>query len=141
MQAITLQELQKRFDQQEHQLAAATATAASTNGSEGVQVEPYFPEEKVQQELTMLHKVRHTRESEKGRGNGRGTAKKADGEWERQRDSGHGRGRGRKAEAECERQRGSGQGEALYHTHPSGLQAAEGGNQCSRKISRTRSDC
>lgn len=58
VQAGALQELQKRFDQQEHQLAAATATAASTNGSEGVQVEPYFPEEKVQQELTMLHKVR-----------------------------------------------------------------------------------
>lgn len=58
VQASALQELQKRFDQQEHQLAAATATAASTNGSEGVQVEPYFPEDKVQQELTMLHKVR-----------------------------------------------------------------------------------
>lgn len=58
LQAGALQELQKRFDTQEHQLAAATATAASTNGAEGVQVEPYFPEDKVQQELTMLHKVR-----------------------------------------------------------------------------------
>jgi len=58
LQASALQELQKRFDQQEHQLSAATATAAAANGSEGVQVEPYFPEEKVQQELTMLQKVR-----------------------------------------------------------------------------------
>jgi hypothetical protein len=57
MQASALQNLQKRFDTQEHELAAATATAAGTKGSEGVQVEPYFPEEKVQQELTMLHKV------------------------------------------------------------------------------------
>jgi hypothetical protein len=58
LQASALQELQKRFETQEHQLAAATATAASTTGAEGVQVEPYFPEDKVQQELTMLHKVR-----------------------------------------------------------------------------------
>lgn len=57
LQASALQNLQKRFDTQEHELAAATATAAGTKGSEGVQVEPYFPEEKVQQELTMLHKV------------------------------------------------------------------------------------
>jgi hypothetical protein len=61
LQAGALQELQKRFEQQEHQLQAATATAASTNGSEGVQVEPYFPEDKVQQELTMLHKVCHNK--------------------------------------------------------------------------------
>lgn len=61
LQAGALQELQKRFETQEHQLQAATATAASTNGSEGVQVEPYFPEDKVQQELTMLHKVRQNR--------------------------------------------------------------------------------
>jgi hypothetical protein len=61
LQAGALQELQTRFEQQEHQLQAATATAASTNGSEGVQVEPYFPEDKVQQELTMLHKVRHNK--------------------------------------------------------------------------------
>lgn len=58
LQASALQELQKRFDQQEHQLQAATATAASANGAENVQIEPYFPEDKVQQELTMLHKVR-----------------------------------------------------------------------------------
>lgn len=57
-QAGTLQELQKRFEQQEHQLVAATASASASNGSEGVQVEPYFPEDKVQQELSMLHKVR-----------------------------------------------------------------------------------
>lgn len=57
LQASALQNLQKRFDTQEHELAAATATAVGTKGSEGVQVEPYFPEEKVQQELTMLHKV------------------------------------------------------------------------------------
>jgi hypothetical protein len=57
VQGNALQELQKRFDQQEHALAAATATAAAANGSEGVQVEPYFAEGKVQQELSMLHKV------------------------------------------------------------------------------------
>jgi hypothetical protein len=57
-QSTALQELRKRFEQQEHQLEAATASAASTNETGQVQVEPYFPEEKVQQELSMLHKVR-----------------------------------------------------------------------------------
>jgi hypothetical protein len=56
-QAAALQDLQKRFMQQEHQLEAATASSATTADSEQVQVENYFPEAKVQLELSMLHKV------------------------------------------------------------------------------------
>lgn len=58
LQAKALMDLQKRFVQQERQLQAATASAAASNTSEGADVEPYFPQERVQQELDMLHKVR-----------------------------------------------------------------------------------
>lgn len=56
-QASALLDLQKRFVQQERQLQAATASAASSNASEGTQVEPYFAEEKVAQEVNILKHV------------------------------------------------------------------------------------
>lgn len=57
LQASALLELQKRFVKQQQELQAATAVAAGSNTSEGVQVEPYFPQEKLQQELATLRQV------------------------------------------------------------------------------------
>lgn len=56
-QASALMELQKRFVQQERQLQASMAAAAGSNASEGADVEPYFPKERVALEQDMLHKV------------------------------------------------------------------------------------
>jgi len=57
VQASALLELQKRFVKQQQELQAATAVAAGSNTSEGVQVEPYFPQDKLQQELATLRQV------------------------------------------------------------------------------------
>ncbi|WIA28468.1 hypothetical protein OEZ86_011012 [Tetradesmus obliquus] len=56
-QASALMELQKRFVQQERQLQASMAAAAGSNASEGADVEPYFPKERVALEQDTLHKV------------------------------------------------------------------------------------
>jgi hypothetical protein len=57
LQSQALMDLQKRFVQQERQLQASLAAAAGSNASEGADVEPYFPKERVQLEQDMLHKV------------------------------------------------------------------------------------
>eukprot|EP00878_Enallax_costatus_P008075 GHUV01008445.1.p1 GENE.GHUV01008445.1~~GHUV01008445.1.p1 ORF type:complete len:900 (+),score=338.15 GHUV01008445.1:421-3120(+) len=56
-QSKALMDLQKRFVQQEHQLQAATASAAVSNTTDGVEVESYLPQDRVKQELDMLHNV------------------------------------------------------------------------------------
>lgn len=57
LQSKALLDLQQRFLQQEHQLQAATASAATSNTTDGVEVENYLPQERVKQELDMLHNV------------------------------------------------------------------------------------
>lgn len=60
LQSKALMDLQNRFVQQEHQLQAATASAAANSTTDGVEVENYLPQERVKQELDMLHNVRMT---------------------------------------------------------------------------------